>query len=446
MATAKEIIERNKQAWIGVRTAVGIDGENKPVEDLIPIIYAAINKQDVKITNFDYLHFGDRQQTVEDITNWNRLLPADGISAKYMFGSRRDFNVTQANILANYKIKDGSFMFANATFNDDLFMLEMEGRLPTLQSIINLLDLTNAKYLNNMFYFYDEDNLVMDAVSIVINLTTEDISSMFYGCNSIRKVSGVWQINNNSNLNYVFYNCKIEELDITLNMESITDITNIFTNSKISIIGTGINLALGKLTNISSAFSGMENLINVPLIIMDNLYNSSSSGAFENSPNIILHPDTQIKTVWSTGVFRNCTGFNNLPVGVTFERAINFYQLFLGCPSLQAINNFSWAGLTELNRWYSSEAFPMGTLTVKAALNSLTFKPGMNPAYNIYGINISNCSMTQAALVAMFNSLPTAKGTNSAAKTITITGNIGVVSLTTTERNIAIGKGWILIL
>ena len=59
-----------------------------------------------------------------------------------------------------------------------------------------------------------------------------------------------------------------------------------------------------------------------------------------------------------------------------------------------------------------------------------------------YAISLRGCSLSHAAIVAFFNSLPTI----TSAKAITLTGNPGVSELTDAEKAIAIGKGWTLTL
>jgi hypothetical protein len=80
-----------------------------------------------------------------------------------------------------------------------------------------------------------------------------------------------------------------------------------------------------------------------------------------------------------------------------------------------------------------------GLSTIKAKLNSLRLR---NNGSGQYGgaspqINISYTKLSQAALVQVFNDLPTVTS-----KTINITGATGAAALTAPERAIATGKGW----
>jgi hypothetical protein len=80
-----------------------------------------------------------------------------------------------------------------------------------------------------------------------------------------------------------------------------------------------------------------------------------------------------------------------------------------------------------------------GTGTDLSDLNSLRLR---NNGSGQYGgsspqINISFTNLSQAALVQVFNDLPTVTS-----KTINITSATGAASLTAGERAIATGKGW----
>jgi len=76
------------------------------------------------------------------------------------------------------------------------------------------------------------------------------------------------------------------------------------------------------------------------------------------------------------------------------------------------------------------------------SLNNLTSLRLRNNGIGQYGgsspqIDISYTKLGQAALVQVFNDLPTVTG-----KTINITGASGAAALTAPERAIATGKGW----
>ena len=80
-----------------------------------------------------------------------------------------------------------------------------------------------------------------------------------------------------------------------------------------------------------------------------------------------------------------------------------------------------------------------GIASIIAKLNSLRLRNNGTGQYagTSPQINISYTSLGQAALVQVFNDLPTVT-----AKTINITGASGAAALTAPERAIATGKGW----
>jgi hypothetical protein len=139
-------------------------------------------------------------------------------------------------------------------------------------------------------------------------------------------------------------------------------------------------------------------------------------------------------------------------------------QTFLTCPRLKTINNVDKLGnpstsstiyvdgtsmttnsaqLLSLDFYTKFSKLDLaGTATVKNLLNTLRIRN--NGAGQYAGtspqINISYTDLSQAALVQVFNDLPTIT-----AKTINITGATGAAALTAPERAIATGKGWTII-
>ena len=105
--------------------------------------------------------------------------------------------------------------------------------------------------------------------------------------------------------------------------------------------------------------------------------------------------------------------------------------MFSGCYSLTAIPQMDTSAVTNMRSMFNG----CNSLTSIALDNTVTGWAG-------YDISLSNCSLSHAAIVAFFNSLPTI----TSAKAITLTGNPGVSELTDAEKAIATGKGWTLTL
>ena len=109
----------------------------------------------------------------------------------------------------------------------------------------------------------------------------------------------------------------------------------------------------------------------------------------------------------------------------------NMNNMFRNCYSLTAIPQMDTSSVTNMSSMFSG----CYSLTSIALDNTVTGWSG-------YAVSLQDCSLSHAAIVAFFNSLPTI----TSAKAITLTGNPGVSELTDAEKAIATGKGWTLTL
>ena len=109
----------------------------------------------------------------------------------------------------------------------------------------------------------------------------------------------------------------------------------------------------------------------------------------------------------------------------------NMAKMFDGCRSLTAIPQIDTSAVTNMSNMFNS----CYSLTSIAFDNTVTGWAG-------YAIKLIDCSLSHAAIVAFFNSLPTITSANA----ITLRGNPGVSELTDAEKAIATGKGWTLTL
>jgi hypothetical protein len=134
-------------------------------------------------------------------------------------------------------------------------------------------------------------------------------------------------------------------------------------------------------------------------------------------------------------MFQNCYSLkeviNSKYLGTTGATQCNMTSTFRDCEYLQGT-------LTIGSRLIKIDAYGASGYSLKLTGLRLT-----NPASTFTGsspqINISYTSLGQAALVQLFNDLPTLSS-----KTINITGCPGSALLTAGERAIATGKGWII--
>ena len=155
-----------------------------------------------------------------------------------------------------------------------------------------------------------------------------------------------------------------------------------------------------------------------------------------------------------TNMFYYCYSLTAIPQMDT-SAVTDMLSMFQNCYSLTAIPQMDTSAVTNMNFMfqycYSLTAIPqMDTSAVTNmtnifgncySLNSIAFN-GSVTGWAGSAVSLKDCSLSHAAIVAFFNSLPTI----TSAKAITLTGNPGVSELTDAEKAIATGKGWTLTL
>ena len=129
-------------------------------------------------------------------------------------------------------------------------------------------------------------------------------------------------------------------------------------------------------------------------------------------------------------MFSYCNSLTAIPQMDT-SAVTNMSSMFNGCVSLTAIPQLDTSAVTNMNSMF----YYCNSLTAITFNGSVTRWAGS-------AVSLQDCSLSHAAIVAFFNSLPTI----TSAKTITLTGNPGVSELTSAEKAIATGKGWTLTL
>lgn len=106
-----------------------------------------------------------------------------------------------------------------------------------------------------------------------------------------------------------------------------------------------------------------------------------------------------------------------------FDSVQNIRYMFEDCPSLRSVTFSDLSNVNSVSALFS-KCYSLAELRV----------PNIATTFDL-----SNCNLDRAALVQVFNDL----GTTTA--TLTITGNIGVASLTSTDLLIATNKGWTIV-
>ena len=156
---------------------------------------------------------------------------------------------------------------------------------------------------------------------------------------------------------------------------------------------------------------------------MSNMFNAC------NSLTAIPQMDTSAVTDMNN-MFSNCYSMTAIPQLDT-SAVIDMGSMFSNCRSLTAIPQMDTSAVTNMSNMFNA----CRSLTAITLNNTVTGWAG-------YAISLKDCSLSHAAIVAFFNSLPTI----TSAKAITLSGNPGVSELTDAEKAIATGKGWTLTL
>ena len=182
----------------------------------------------------------------------------------------------------------------------------------------------------------------------------------------------------------------------------------------------------------------------------------------------VVFPNNASMTLISnfTSLFNTCYSLQSVTLPPVRSNSLNnATNMFAATPSLTGITNIEYIGnsgsttTTYVNgttmgstsgvlsldfycKFSKLELNGTNTTTGFNALNSLRLR---NSGSGQYGgtspqINISFTDLGQAALVQVFNDLPTIT-----AKTINITDATGAAALTAGERAIATGKGWTIV-
>jgi hypothetical protein len=250
--------------------------------------------------------------------------------------------------------------------------------------------------------------------------------------------------------------------------------------------------SLNTCNTIGAAFTSCSNLESVVFPSTMNAVTSMAS-IFQNCSALqsVTLPTSMSALVTANAMFDNCRAINSVVLPATTGNITTFATAFSNCHSIQSVTlptSPQSTSLTTLNGMFTND-YKLNTINNEEYLGnpstgSTIYVDGTNFAINIqdlttldlytkfskfeaYGnsvspllysklnslrlrnngtgqyagtspqINISYTSLGQAALVQVFNDLPTVTS-----KTINITGASGAAALTAPERAIATGKGW----
>ena len=267
-----------------------------------------------------------------------------------------------------------------------------------------------------------------------------NMASAFNGCNNLESVVMPTSMNALVNLQTAFASCqKLKNITFPSSLNATTTMLGTFQNCN-NLESVVMPTSMTALTNMNNTFFNCAALkeITLPTSV------SASMGTFNP--------------------FGSCVSLNNITFPTTQMTGINNINGFIGtCLSLTGMTNMdkignpSTAATTYIDGTGNIDVFQLPSLDFYCKFSRLIFtgRAGIltkltslrlrNNGSGQYAgsspqINISYNSLGQAALVQVFNDLPTIS-----AKTINITDNPGAALLTPAERAIATGKGWTII-
>ena len=183
------------------------------------------------------------------------------------------------------------------------------------------------------------------------------------------------------------------------------------------------------VTSMSAMFGNCYSLTAIPQLDTSAVTDMTSMFSFCCSLVAIPQLDTSAVTNM-TSMFGSCYSLTAIPQ-LDASAVTNMSYMFYTCYSLTAIPQLDTSAVTNMKAMFGS-CYSLTAITLN---NTVTGWAG-------YAISLSDCSLSHAAIVAFFNSLPTI----TEAKAITLTGNPGASELTNAEKAIATGRGWTLTL
>lgn len=220
--------------------------------------------------------------------------------------------------------------------------------------------------------------------------------------------------NSVSTIATIFQSSSVKSVSFPLSMSALTLANGIF-NAAPNITNVVLPTTTGNITTYLSAFSNAISLQSVSFPTTQSTALTTMNGMFQNAYSLTGLTNTQY-------IGNPSTAAGN----ITYVDGTNAFVSAYLLPTIDLYCKFSKFAAN-------------GISTLNTALTSLRLRN--NGAGQYAGtspqIDISYTSLGQAALVQVFNDLPTI-----VSKTINITGASGAAALTAPERAIATGKGW----
>ena len=268
------------------------------------------------------------------------------------------------------------------------------------------------------------------------NLTT--INGMCSGCFNLKSIVMPTSLNTCNTMGAAFNSCvSLQSVVFPSTMNAVTSMVQILQDCY-SLQSVTLPTSMSALVTANSMFANCVSLPSVTLPTTTGLITTYAS-AFLNCWLLksVTLPTTQSTTLTTlSSAFNTCyalTGITNQQYLGNTSTGSTIYvdgtTITTGAYELLSLDLY-----TKFSKFDAS-----GAVSIIAKLNSLRLRN--NGAGQYAGtspqINISYTDLGQAALVQVFNDLPTVTS-----KTINITGATGAAALTAPVRAIATGKGW----
>ena len=276
---------------------------------------------------------------------------------------------------------------------------------------------------------------------------TTSLASLFSNCFNLQSIP-LFNTSSVTSMTGMFINTQSIKTTPLFVTNSVTDMSNMFQNALGLITIPLYNTA--SVTNMTNMFQGAVSLVSVPLL------NTSSvtlmSGMFQNCSSLKSVPLFVTSSVTTMSfMLTNCFNLTEIPLFNTAS-VTDMSSFVQGCSSLQSFPVLNTASVTNMTQMFfnafsinSIPAISTASITTGAGTDFTNFCANARSIDRIQmvfarTVNISQCQLSQSALVEIFNNLVDRTATTSA--NINITGNWGASALTAGERLIATSKNW----
>ena len=328
------------------------------------------------------------------------------------------------------KVTDMSFMFNNCNSLTAVPQLNTSAVTNMYSMFNNCNSLTaipqmDTSAVTDMSYMFGTC-YSLTAIPQMDTSAATNMSYMLYGCSSLTAIPQM-DTSAVTNMYGMFNGCNSLTAIPQMDTSVVTDMRNMFAYCySLTAIP---QLDTSAVTNMSSMFNNCRSLTAVPQMDTSTVTDMRNMFGYCYSLTAIPQLDTSAVTNMSS-MFNNCRSLTAVPQMDT-STVTDMRNMFAYCGSLTAIPQLDTSAVTNMNGIFNY----CNSLTAIAFNGSVTGWAGVD-------VSLQDCSLSRAAIVAFFNSLPTI----TSAKAITLTGNPGVSELTNTEKAIATGKGWTLTL